>query len=100
MARRAAPLNDLFHLRRDRLPATERRATRARAFAIRAEVAGVEAAAPTGNGLLRRRRHRPDGAHTDAQSGRARGFSSSNRSPGPGLSFGVEPPRWRRMPQT
>jgi len=39
------PINNLFHLRRDHLPATEYRAARRRAFAVWAEVSGVAAAA-------------------------------------------------------
>jgi putative transposase len=38
-------INNLFHLYRDHLPATEYRAARAQAFAIWAEVTGVKAAA-------------------------------------------------------
>src|SRR3954470_17264715 len=38
-------INNLFHLRRDHLPATEYRAARAQAFAIWAEITGAEAAA-------------------------------------------------------
>src|SRR6476661_4656314 len=38
-------INNLFHLYRDHLPATEYRAVRAQAFAIWAEVTGAEAAA-------------------------------------------------------
>ena len=38
-------INNLFHLHRDHLPATEYRAVRAQAFAIGAEVTGAEAAA-------------------------------------------------------
>ena len=38
-------INNLFHLHRDHLPATEYRAVRAQAFAIWAEVTGAEAAA-------------------------------------------------------
>ena len=38
-------INNLFHLRRDHVPATEYRAARTRAFAIWAEVTGVAAAA-------------------------------------------------------
>jgi putative transposase len=38
-------INNLFHLYRDHLPATEYRAVRAQAFAIWAEVTGVKAAA-------------------------------------------------------
>ena len=38
-------INNLFHLRRDHLTATEHRAARARAFVIWAEVTGVKAAA-------------------------------------------------------
>ncbi len=38
-------INNLFHLRRDHLPAAEYRAARAQAFAIRAEVTGSRAMA-------------------------------------------------------
>ena len=38
-------INNLFHLRRDHVTATEYRATRAQAFAIWAEITGVAAAA-------------------------------------------------------
>ena len=38
-------INNLFHLRRDHLSATEYRAARARAFAIWAEITGDRAAA-------------------------------------------------------
>ena len=38
-------IDNLFHLRRDYLPATEYRAARTQAFAIWAEVTGAKAAA-------------------------------------------------------
>ena len=39
------PINNLFHLRRDHVPATQYRADRAQAFATWAEVTGAKAAA-------------------------------------------------------
>jgi putative transposase len=39
------PINNLFHLRRDHVTATEYRAARAQAFATWAEVTGAKAAA-------------------------------------------------------
>ncbi len=38
-------VNDLLHLRRDHVPASEYRAARARAFGVWADISGVAAAA-------------------------------------------------------